>query len=209
MSTSLKTYKVKVYVFSPLYLRIQKITEQTLERQLAGKQKQDIQGAAITAVGSGEVLALVSDKKPNLKGFNRAVDAKRQIGSLSKPFVYLAALQYGYQLSSLLDDSEISVPLSNNKSWKPKNFSGESHGQIPFYKALAHSYNQSTARLGMDIGLDAVYQTMQKAGLNTHVVNPLIVTRPSSKPTRSQPNVSYSGCRWRIHSSTRYSLCTK
>jgi penicillin-binding protein 1B len=107
----------------------------------------------------------VGGRNARYQGFNRALDAQRPIGSLVKPAVFLGGLEEGYTLSSLLDDQPISVPLPNGKSWVPKNFDRQSHGKVPFYKALAKSYNQSTAQLGMDIGLDRVIDMLERLGV--------------------------------------------
>ena len=154
--------------FSPM---TQGLAEQALSQRLDQfdpVKKQQLQGSAIvTKVGTGEVLAVVGDRNTGFSGFNRALDAKRQIGSLVKPFVYLAALQTNrYTLISELDDSPLSLTLDNGDTWSPKNFSRESHGAIWLLHALNFSYNQSTARLGLDIGVPAVLDIMQKAGLS-------------------------------------------
>ena len=128
----------------------------------------NLQAAAlITAVGSGEILALTGDRQPRYSGFNRALDARRQVGSLVKPFVYLTALMQPerYQLSSRVDDAPVSLTLENGDLWRPENFSGESHGELLLYQALAFSYNQATARLGLDLGIEKVIATLRQAGL--------------------------------------------
>jgi len=122
-------------------------------------------GLAMLALGSAEVLALVGDRKVQYSGFNRAIDIRRPIGSLVKPAVYLAALGKGYSLSSLISDAPVAVRGPDQSVWKPRNFSRQSHGDVPLYKALAFSYNQATARLGMNIGLDLVESTLQASGL--------------------------------------------
>ena len=125
-----------------------------------------LQGAAIVAqVGSAEVLALAGDRKASVAGFNRALDAHRQIGSLAKPAVYLAALTQpqSYQLSTLVSDQPVRVSGPDGE-WAPRNYSHISHGEVPIYQALAHSYNQATARLGMQLGLARVASTMSKLG---------------------------------------------
>ena len=130
-----------------------------------------LQGAlVVSAVGSGEVLAMVGDRHPGA-GFNRALDARRAIGSLVKPAVYLTALSkpQTYTLTTPLDDSEITVFGEGGRLWQPRNFSREAHGTVPLYLALASSYNQATARLGMELGVDKVIDTLQHLGLDREV----------------------------------------
>jgi len=161
-------------IFTTMSPQVQAQTEASVKRQMQRLTKTagSLQTAAIvTAVGSGEILAVVGDRNPRYSGFNRALDAQRQIGSLVKPFVYLAALmqEENYQLTTIIDDSELSVPLPNGTQWQPKNYTEESHGELPLYQALAFSYNQSTARLGMDLGVAQVVKVLQRAGLDRDV----------------------------------------
>lgn len=166
-------------IFTTLSPWIQKQAEQALSNRLDRLEKDfqieedSLQGAVVvSAVGNGEVLALVGDRHPGA-GFNRALDAKRAIGSLVKPAVYLTALQKPemYTLTTPIDDSEITVFGEGGKLWQPRNFSREAHGVVPFYEALASSYNQATARLGVDLGVDNVIDTLNKLGLDREVAD--------------------------------------
>jgi penicillin-binding protein 1B len=114
---------------------------------------------------NGELLAVVGGSGL-FTGFNRAIDAKRQVGSLFKPAVYLTALQaQRATLITPLDDSAISITGMGMSDWQPKNYDGKDHGIVPFYDALAHSYNQSTVRLGWEIGVPSVVNTLRQLGL--------------------------------------------
>lgn len=116
---------------------------------------------------TGEVLAVLGGRRPLAGGFNRALDMRRQSGSLLKPAIYLAALRSNrYHLLSPLDDSPVSVRLPEGGEWQPSNFNNQSHGWVPLYKALALSYNQAAARLGMDVGLKAFFDTLTDLGLD-------------------------------------------
>ncbi|MBX2807421.1 MAG: penicillin-binding protein 1B [Cellvibrionaceae bacterium] len=160
-------------IFTTLSPAIQQQTEAAVAKrvqQFNRDKTRDLQAAAvITAVGSGEVLALVGDRSPRYSGFNRALDAQRQIGSLVKPFVYLTALMQpqDYHLTTRLDDASVTVDLPGGDLWQPQNFDQYSHGQVLLYQALAFSYNQATARLGMALGVNAVIDTLQRAGLQS------------------------------------------
>ncbi|UTF61313.1 penicillin-binding protein 1B [Gilvimarinus sp. DA14] len=125
----------------------------------------------VTSVGAGEVLAMVGDRNPRYAGFNRALDAQRPVGSLMKPFVYLAALEQpaAYNLGSPIADEPVTVTSDDGKLWEPQNYSRQSHGQVPLIEALAHSYNQATARLGMQLGLRQVAHTLERAGFDGYI----------------------------------------
>ena len=139
----------------------------TLDANQSNKQSNLQAAAIITAVGSGEILALVGDKNPRFSGFNRALDARRPVGSLIKPVVYLTALSQPehYNLATLLDDEPLIVELSDGKQWQPRNFLRKSHGKVPLYEALSKSYNQATARLGMTLGVDTVAGIAHQLGM--------------------------------------------
>ncbi|MGA7802955.1 MAG: penicillin-binding protein 1B [Gammaproteobacteria bacterium] len=161
-------------VFTTLAPELQRTLEQTFERRLPALERREklpadsLEGAAVvTATDSGEVLALVGGRDPGYAGFNRALDAVRQIGSLVKPAVYLTALEQPerYTLATLLDDSPLSVKGANGSVWTPRNYDRRFHGQVPMYEALAHSYNVPTARLGLSVGAPAVIDTLHKLGV--------------------------------------------
>ncbi len=142
-------------------------TATRLEHQ-RGDQLKKMQGAlVVTSTDTGEVLALVGGKNSKYSGFNRALDAIRPVGSVIKPAVYLTALTQPrlYQLTTLLDDSPITIELANGDLWEPKNADKKDHGQVPLHRALAHSYNQATARLGMELGINNVLQTLKNLGV--------------------------------------------
>lgn len=120
-----------------------------------------------TGVADGRIKALVGSAEPGRAGFNHALDARRQIGSLVKPAVYYTALSRprDYTLVTSLVDSPFEITLPNGDRWAPRNFSGESHGEVPLYQALAKSYNQSTARLALELGIPAVVRTLRDMGV--------------------------------------------
>lgn len=123
-------------------------------------------GLVLTDTGSGEVRALIGDRDPRGTGFNRALEARRPVGSLLKPFVYLLALaQPGrYSLASWLDDAPVTVPLARGKQWLPENSDQRSHGRVRLIQALAQSYNQATVRLGLEIGLERLVRILNALG---------------------------------------------
>ena len=132
-----------------------------------GKQYQGLQAASIfTSANTGEIVALVGDKNAKFKGFNRALKAYRPIGSLIKPAVYLAALEDGYTLASLVEDEELDVQLPNGDHWKPQNFEKVSHGKVILQQALAYSYNQATAKIALDLGISEVVNMVERLGVD-------------------------------------------
>jgi penicillin-binding protein 1B len=161
-------------IFSTLDPQVQWALERSLQKRLNeietehGSARGKLEGAGVvTSVQGGEVLALAGGRDPGFAGFNRALDASRQVGSLLKPAVYLTALEHPdrYTLATLLDDSPLTWKARNGTVWAPQNYDRQNHGMVPMYLALAHSYNVSTARLGLDLGLDAVIHTLRRLGV--------------------------------------------
>jgi penicillin-binding protein 1B len=161
-------------IFTTLDPQVQWALERSLQQRLAEIEKSrgsgpgKLEGAGVvTSVQGGEVLALAGGRDPKFAGFNRALDASRQVGSLLKPAVYLTALEHPdrYTLATLLDDSPLTYKARNGDVWEPRNYDKQDHGHVPLYLALAHSYNVSTARLGLELGVDSVIKTLRRLGV--------------------------------------------
>jgi penicillin-binding protein 1B len=165
-------------IFTTLDPLVQYESEKAVSKWLnrLGKSKDlpdsQLEGASVVvSVDGGEVLSVVGGRNPQFAGFNRALDAVRPIGSLIKPAVYLTALQQSdkYTLVSLLDDGPLTLELENGDEWQPQNFDKEYHGMVPIYKALSHSYNLSTTRLGLEVGLPPIIDTLHRLGVDKDI----------------------------------------
>jgi penicillin-binding protein 1B len=156
-------------VLTTLDPAVQAAAERALTEGIAalGSRPVEFDGAVIvTSPHTGEVNALVGGRRTDFAGFNRALDARRQIGSLIKPAVYLAALESGrYNLATLVDDAPIAVNLENGDTWTPRNFDDEANGPVPVVRALAESLNMATVRVGLDVGLEPISGALQRLGL--------------------------------------------
>jgi penicillin-binding protein 1B len=160
-------------IFTTLEPRVQEVLERNVADGLAQieqnrKWKPGTLEAAgvVTSVDGGEVLGLVGGREVRFAGFNRAVDSKRSIGSLAKPFVYLTALQNPerFNLHTIIEDEPIELRLPNRQVWAPQNYDKKLHGSQPLYLALAQSYNLPTVRAGLDVGAKQVLGTLRAAG---------------------------------------------
>jgi penicillin-binding protein 1B len=137
-----------------------------------------LEGAVIVAEpNSGDVVAVVGGRDVGTDGFNRALDARRPIGSLVKPAVYLAALETGrYNAATLIEDAPIALKLGDGSIWAPQNFEHQIYGRVPLARALAESMNLATVRLGLDVGLPRVADTLQRLGLErSPTLNPSLL----------------------------------
>jgi len=188
LNQHLSTYQQKmgIRVFTGFSHVSQQLLEETVVSKLAQLEQKnhqkDLQAAMIvTDIASAEIRALVGDRQSGYAGFNRALDAKRPVGSLIKPAIYLAALERfeQFNFASLLADEPITLSSSagdntQGKKWQPKNYDGKYRHQVPLIDGLVNSLNIPTVNLGMSLGLDNVANAIHLLGFEED-----IVTRPS------------------------------
>lgn len=115
------------------------------------------QDGAITSMVGG--FSFVQSK------FNRATQAKRQVGSNIKPFIYSAAIDNGYTLATLVNDAPINQ-WSGSAAWRPKNSPAIYEGPIRLRRGLGQSKNVVSVRLVQDLGLTKVIKQLEKFGFN-------------------------------------------
>ena len=173
-ASSLSSHGLRI--FTSLDPWVQQQADKAMLEQV-GKLKQrysnieGLQGAAVVSHrDSGELLALVGDYNGGYAGHNWALDESRQVGSLLKPIVHLAALETGrYSPNSIVDDAPIALPQPDGSLWQPQNYDRKSHGKVPMYETLVKSYNQANVRLGLDVGVDKVLQQLQRMGVEQSI----------------------------------------
>lgn len=152
--------------------RLQALAENSVRSivpQLESRGGAGLQAALVaTGTADGRIKAVVGSANPGSGGFNRALDARRQIGSLVKPAVYYTALAQPdkYTLVTPLKDQPFGLEMPNGDVWEPDNFDHEAHGMVPLYRALAKSYNLSTARLAIDLGIPSLVRTLRDLGVD-------------------------------------------
>ena len=139
-----------------------------VEKRVKKPSTQPLQVAALAIdVKTAEVLALTGGRDYRSTQFNRAIDSRRQIGSVVKPFVYWPAMRENNPLTPIEDEN---FEWKNGKNiWKPKNYDGKSFGTVPFFFALAQSLNVPAARVGQMVGLGTVIETLRKAGVTSDI----------------------------------------
>jgi len=157
-----KNAKERMIVDTTLDLDLQAAAERALEAGLAkdGKALAATQGALVSMTLDGAVRALVGGRDYDESQFNRAVDARRQPGSAFKPFVYLAALEYGHRPSDEVFDGPVTIG-----NWQPENYEGSYEGAITLAHALARSSNSASVQLTNEVGAAQVARIAHRLGI--------------------------------------------
>jgi penicillin-binding protein 1B len=170
-----------VDVYTTLDLHLQRLAHEALRAglsrvdELLSKRKRQNAQAALIAVDprTGEVLALVGGRTYNQSQYNRATSARRQPGSVFKPFVYLTAFEHAYA-QGRTDVTPATVVLDeptsfefNQQTWTPGNYDGEYEGAITLRRALALSRNIATIKVAQDAGYDEVAALWRRVGAGT------------------------------------------
>ena len=121
------------------------------------------------------------------------MDAKRQVGSLIKPAVYLTALEdpVEYNLATPLADEPITLENTSGKTWSPKNADKKFRGQVPLINGLAESLNVPTVNLGMQVGLDNITGTIRRLGVESEFPEVPAMTLGAMSLTPYETNQMY------------------
>jgi penicillin-binding protein 1A len=177
-------------IYTSIDLRLQRVAERAIEEGLLSIEKWPgykhqtkkqfelrgakgtpnyLQGAAVLLNNeTGAVLAIVGGRSINHSLFNRAITAKRPIGSAFKPFVYTAAFNAGLMPGSLIDDGPLREGeiKSINAAWNPQNADRKSMGLQSASYGLMKSRNTMSVRVGNIAGLKSVTKTAANVGIN-------------------------------------------
>ncbi len=177
--TQLKTEGLRI--FTTLDTIMQRSAEQAMDNGIDAltrrysyikRSQTPLEGVILTIQpGTGYVKALVGGRNYSKTQFNRAIQARRQPGSLFKPFVYVTAMnpergQQAFTAATVLDDAPITVRTGSNV-WEPQNYDQRFHGRVTVRDALAHSYNIPAVRAAIDAGVPNVIKTAANIGIES------------------------------------------
>jgi len=168
-----------VDVYSTLDLHLQRIAQDAVRDGLTkveailSRRRPRAPQAALIAIDprTGEILAMVGGRSYNQSQFNRAISARRQPGSVFKPFVYLAAFERALAdgrtditPATVVTDEPTSFTF-NDQIWTPTNYENKYDGPITLRHALAHSRNIATIKVAESIGFDNVAALWRRIGV--------------------------------------------
>ncbi len=159
-------------IFTTLNPFVQSQLVKTLSTQTDKLAKGVQSSAVVSHAKTGEIMA-IKGAKTKTSFYNRALLSKRQIGSLIKPFVYLAALEQldDFNMDSMVNDSPLKIQTKRGEYWRPKNYDGKSMGLISANTALVKSRNQATVELGLQVGVKQFVNFLDRLGLNVNRSN--------------------------------------
>jgi penicillin-binding protein 1B len=172
-------------IFTGLDLRIQKIAEKALTEGLAKLEtshpalkkksaEEGLEGAIVVIrPQTGEIKAMVGGRNYQRSQFNRIFQARRQAGSVFKPFVFLAAFMHGgqsgmqYFSDTVVNDSQFTWTYDRGQSWQPNNYNNDYYGAVTVRRALESSLNSATARVAQDVGIRRVREVARRLGIES------------------------------------------
>ena len=160
----LETGGLKVY--TSLDMEAQKQLEETVKNTMPDS---DLETASVMVnPNNGRVIALVGGKDYSKSEFNRATNAKRQVGSTMKAFLYYAALENGFTASTTFTSEETTFTFNNNQSYSPQNYNG-TYGNKPISMATAIAYSENiyAVKTHMFLGEDTLIDMAKRLGITS------------------------------------------
>jgi penicillin-binding protein 1B len=167
-------------IYTAIDLNAQDTAARTIEAGLAALERgsrrlrrpdQPLQGVMIDVdVPTGEIRALIGGRNYDLNQFNRALNARRQIGSLVKPFVYATAVEpslsnQNITPATLVSDTRFVLKRRFSADWSPRNYEDVYHQTVTVAEALEQSLNSASVRIGLACGLDPIVRTAHTLGV--------------------------------------------
>ncbi len=163
-SSFLKTGGLRIY--TNLDLKAQTIMENNIKKYMTDTELQI--ASVIVDPNSGKVLALTGGTDYAMSQYNRAIDAKRQVGSTMKPFLYYSALENGFTPSTTFTSEKTTFTFAENKTYSPKNY-GEKYPNKPISMAAALSYSDNiyAVKTHLFLGEDSLVETAKRVGIHS------------------------------------------
>ncbi|MGL6113796.1 transglycosylase domain-containing protein [Cetobacterium sp. SF1] len=146
-------------VYTTLDLNMQKVAKETFENYGPLKRDKKLQGAMVTIDSkNGDIVSIVGGKNFKSGNFNRAIFAKRQLGSSFKPFVYFSALDLGYEMNLVEEDSRIVYG-----NWSPRNYGDRYLNKMTILEGFDRSQNIVAIKLLNKVGYKKLMDTVEKS----------------------------------------------
>jgi len=152
------------------------------------------EAAVVVMSADGAVRAMVGGRATRVSGgFNRATQAKRQTGSVFKPFVYATALELGAKPWDPVLDAELCLDIPGSGTWCPKNYADGYSGQVTLTEAIARSLNTPAVRVSEQVGRDLVRQVATDFGIESDLADGPALALGASESTLLEMVGAYAG----------------
>ena len=156
-----------VKVYTALDLNAQRSLENSINENLKDNDEIQVSGIMINPT-TGGVLGLIGGRDYNKSEFNRALNAKRQVGSIMKPFLYYNALENGFTPSTSFLSQETTFTLGTNNTYAPKNYNNVYPNKaISMAAAISFSDNIYAIKTHLFLGSDSLVRTAKRVGIKT------------------------------------------
>ena len=161
----LQTGGLKIY--TNLDNDVQRLLEESANNNITNT---DIElSSIIVNPNNGKILALTGGRDYDKSEFNRAISAKRQVGSTIKPFLYYSALENGFTPSTTFTSEKTSFNFSGNKTYTPKNYNDKyANGPISLAAAISYSDNIYAVKTHLFLGEGALVDILKRVGIDNH-----------------------------------------
>ncbi len=185
-----------VIIRTTLNPRIQRATEKAIDKVFLEKVSKSSRAevGVVVMAPDGAVLAMVGGREKDITGaFNRATQAKRQTGSIFKPFVFAAGLEMGWSPNDVIKDEPVTYRQRGSAPWKPKNFTKNFKGNVTLTRALMESINIPAVKLSEAVGRDNVRKLAADFGINNELAKGPAVALGVSESTVLEMTGAYAG----------------
>lgn len=165
-SSFLETGGLKIY--TTLDMNAQTILEEAIDNNFTNEEMQ--LASIVMNPNTGEVLALAGGKDYSVSQFNRALYAKRQVGSTLKPFLYYSALENGFTESTTFTSEETTFVFSNDQTYSPSNYNNKyGNKDISMATAIAYSENIYAVKTHLFLGEETLVEMLKRVGITSNL----------------------------------------
>ena len=155
-------------IYTTLDMNAQIILEESINKNFTNEEMQ--LASIVLNPNTGEVLALAGGKDYNKSQYNRAIKAKRQVGSTLKPFLYYAALENGFTESTTFASEETTFVFSNDKTYSPANYNNKyGNKNITMAAALSYSENIYAVKTHLFLGEETLVEMLKRVGITSNL----------------------------------------
>lgn len=158
-----------LYIYTTLDVDAQKALEDAVNNNMDSSKELQVAGMMMDP-NNGGVMALIGGVNYNASQFNRAISAKRQVGSTMKPFLYYAALESGFTVSSAFTSEKTTFSFSNNKTYTPNNYN-DTYANMPISMGAAVSYSDNiyAVKTHLFLGENMLVDMAKKVGITSEL----------------------------------------